>query len=292
MTKLPLAAGFALALAGSAFAADLPSYKAPPPPPPPPPFTWTGLYGGVNVGYGFNAGGSTVGSQIFRNGTAVPTAFQIGGPSWWLDNNIHGVTGGGQAGYNYQFNPWFVVGAEFDIQASDIHGNVSGVSGFPAAGGFNPYVGTINSAQHVDWWGTVRGRLGVTLPSWSNLMVYGTGGFAYGAVNNTYGYGAFVPPIGTPGAAVANGVYDNTKTGWTAGGGVEWTPLSFPSWSLKAEYLYVDLGSSTVAALGVGVPTGFVAAAANRTQTRFQVVRAGVNWHFNPFATAPVLAKY
>ena len=46
-------------------------------------------------------------------------------------------------------------------------------------------------------------------------------------------------------SGIGNGYYDNTKTGWTAGGGVEWSPSMFPSWSLKAEYLYVDLGSTT-----------------------------------------------
>ena len=67
MAKASYLAGVSLALiAGSALAADLPSRKAPPPAfvPPPPAFTWTGLYGGVNIGYGFGAGGSVTGGEL------------------------------------------------------------------------------------------------------------------------------------------------------------------------------------------------------------------------------------
>ncbi|MEK4032789.1 porin family protein [Methylocystis sp. IM3] len=300
MAKSALLAGVALALvAGSAIAADLPSRKAPPPAfvPPPPAFSWTGLYGGVNIGYGFGASGtSSTGWGYLSDGGAwglpgvIPTGAAITNSS-----NINGVTGGGQIGYNYQFSPWLVVGVEADIQAADINSRNAG----GAAIG-DPFFGThtiaVNAAHYLDWWGTVRGRVGVTLPSWPNLMVYGTGGFAYGGVNRTVSVvDSFnVGALGTA-SVVGNGVYDNTSTGWTAGGGVEWTPMAFPAWSLKVEYLYTDLGSTNLNIAGIStIPAnGPVLVAQNRVSTRFNSVRAGVNWHFNPFgSSAPVLAKY
>ena len=77
------------------------------------------------------------------------------------------------------------------------------------------------------------------------------------------------------------------------------------SFSVKLEYLYTDLGSTTVYGGPIGATPGFLpflpltAALSNAgfayqqtSATRFHTVRVGVNWHFNPFAAAPVLAKY
>ena len=156
------AAGLALALlAGPAFAADLPSRKEPIYPPPPPPFTWTGLYGGVNIGYGFgngdrDYGGSTTGFPVITNGIAA----------WTISNDLKGVLGGGQVGFNYQFNPWLVVGLEADAEATDVHSQGYGVG--PGVGPAGPlFTNFVYATQNksVDWFGTVRGRVGVTFPS-------------------------------------------------------------------------------------------------------------------------------
>ena len=117
------------------------------------------------------------------------------------------------------------------------------------------------------------------------------------------------PRIATPAstraanlASQASGTTTNTNTGWTAGGGVEWTPMSFPSWSLKAEYLYTDLGPVNqngdrllqrldVCLLNGGLPGTTVLATTSQASLSWHTVRVGVNWHFNPFAAvAPVLA--
>ena len=285
MTKLPVAAGLALALvAGSAFAADLPSMKAPPAylPPPPPPFTWNGLYGGVNIGYGF-------GNSNQESGAYTYPGFPNGG-AWAGTQDLNGVIGGGQIGYNWQFSPWLVLGFEADIQAADLNSQRNYIGpGFGPPANFT----AVNSAQSVDWFGTARGRIGLVLPSWPNLMVYGTGGFAYGQVNHAVSVTNVFPNV-----AAVNGrtLFDDTATGWAAGGGVEWTPMSFPSWSLKVEYLYTDLGSRTQNVFGTNF---FVLApavpfiGAHTASTSFHSVRAGLNWHFNPFAaSAPILAKY
>lgn len=281
MTKLPVAAGLALALAaGSALAADLPSRKAPPAYiPPPPTFTWTGLYGGINIGYGFNAGGAGNGAFL--------DPFGLSGATWTANPNAAGVVGGGQIGYNYQFSPWLVIGAEADIQAADINAQQNYMMPSNWFGG----IASLNATKYVDWFGTVRGRLGLVMPSYPNLMLYGTAGFAYGYVSNTISIANYPVP-GTAFAQTGTSTSGNTNTGWTAGGGVEWSPLSFPAWSLKVEYLYTDLGTTNQNFFSVFQNTGTNFIGHHQTNTRFHTVRAGLNWHFNPFASAPVLAKY
>src|SRR5512137_1870857 len=124
MAKASYLAGVSLALiAGSAFAADLPSRKAPPPAfvPPPPAFTWTGLYGGVNIGYGFGASSSLQGGELIAQqpsygagggnlaGYSLASGpLDVPGGAWNVPVNLNGVIGGGQVGYNYQFNPYLV----------------------------------------------------------------------------------------------------------------------------------------------------------------------------------------
>jgi outer membrane immunogenic protein len=232
-----------------AIAADLPSRKAPPVfAPPPPPATWTGFYLGANVGYGWLDTYTRHDATTGWNG-----AGWVQGPANVADSGSSngGVVGGGQVGYNYQLTPLFVVGLETDIQASNIGDNSPSFLGVTRA---------------VDWFGTVRARAGVTLFS-PNLLVYGTGGFAYGDIRLKH--------------PIAFGTQGQTGTGWTAGGGLEW--LFAPNWSAKVEYLYTDIGASDWG--------GF-----NTYEQRVHIhsVRAGVNYHFNLFAPAPapVVAKY
>jgi outer membrane immunogenic protein len=273
MKTLSAATAIALALtAGAAFAADLPSSKAPPVYlPPAPVFTWTGFYGGVNVGYGWNESASLSGANI-----PVVAGFA----NIWSSNNgnVDGVLGGGQIGYNYQFaGTGFVVGLEADIQAADLTGthNAAGLGNIL---GWTSFVATRHS---LDWFGTVRGRIGYAiLPE---LLVYGTGGFAYGEGSSRFTYG---DTLGFFSIASES----STRTGWTAGGGIEWAFL--PNWSAKVEYLYVDLGRSNDL---VGPAFGPVAGIVSQTgvQNRFHTVRVGLNYHVNLFGDpAPVVAKY
>ena len=116
----------------------------------------------------------------------------------------------------------------------------------------------------LNWFGTVRGRAGYLFTP--TLLAYGTAGFAYGGVQgNVSGY-------------------SNTRTGWTAGGGLEW--LFMPHWTAKVEYLFVDLDSGGTTGYYTGYQWG------TRHHPQVNVVRAGVNYHFNFGAPAPVLAKY
>jgi outer membrane immunogenic protein len=278
----------ALALAaGSAFAADLPSRKEAPvyvPPPPPPPL-WTGFYAGLNIGGGWDAsnggqsGYSTYYDPRYAIGAPIYTTGRLpvnqGNNLFFLPNgntigSQGGVVGGAQIGYNFQFNQ-FVLGAETDFQGTSLSGggNNSPLTTYPAfynnSGAFGTgnnlaAIGALTGANvSLSWFGTVRGRVGYLITP--TLLIYGTGGFAYGQVS-AWGY-------------------NTTPTGWTAGGGVEW--LFAPQWSAKAEYLYVDL-SNCQGNNGWNVGNNF--------HPQLNVVRAGINYHFNWGAPAPVLAKY
>jgi outer membrane protein W len=283
-------AAFVLSATGvTVEAADLPAQKAPPIYTPPA-FTWTGLYGGINIGYGFGDDTRETGALAYVSPGALPVLPL--GSAWSIGHDLNGVVGGGQVGYNYQLSPWFVLGLEADIQASSLESKAKSAIGVVDATG--THLQTADSTKSVDWFGTVRGRVGVTLPSIPNLMIYGTGGFAYGQVVHNVGFADnfFAPGAAGFGAgAVGHGYSDSTQVGWTAGGGIEWSPSLFPAWSLKAEYLYVDLGSTNAnsvplnggapAALGLTAP---VFAATQNSPTRFHNVRVGLNWHFDPFS--------
>ena len=281
MKKLLLSAVSLAVLTGSAIAADLPTRKEAVLPPPPS-FTWTGLFGGVNVGYGFSANNAGYGSAVASNVNVA------GFGSGSLTSNVNGVLGGGQIGYNYQWNPYLVLGVEADAQAADING-----TGYTAGAAYtgNAYYAAQNSLS-VDWFGTARGRIGLTMPGYSNFLVYGTGGFAYGYVNNTASLAYWMTnPVGQ--GASGSSTLGNTQTGWTAGGGIEWSPQSFPTWSAKVEYLYTNLGSANQAIYSQYTTQPQYFFAGNRsTQTAFNLVRVGLNWHFNPFVGAPIVAKY
>ena len=269
-------------VATSAFSADLPSRKEQVTPPPA--FTWTGLYAGINVGYGFGNNAIEQGSMVESNGVFLA--------AWNQNQSPTGVVGGGQIGYNYQLTQWLVLGAEADIQASDMNSQRSYITtgiGYPGDRIF------INSSNSIDWYGTARGRVGIAVPNYSNILVYGTGGFAYGYVNNTVGLADVWSFNGVGSGFSGSSTYGNTKVGWTGGGGIEWSPATFPAWSAKVEYLYTNLGSTNQAVYSnysAGYDVGYSFLANHNTQTQFHSIRAGLNWHFNPFYSTPVVAKY
>jgi outer membrane immunogenic protein len=266
--------------------------------------SWTGLYGGLNIGYGFGAGGRGEGSQTSYANNSPTAVFPFdtethgaGGPAWNRSADLNGVVGGVQFGYNYQLNPWLVAGLETDFQGSALSAATSAtnttaitLTPFPPGGpNLWPLTGNASARQNVDWYGTLRGRLGVT--SFNNsLLVYGTGGLAYGQVRQDFSYnGAFLPvaALGFDGSHWSGSASSTeTQVGWALGAGFEWAPANMPNWSFKAEYLYVDLGSTTVNLSAAGFRNsdgeGFrTVTASNTMDARFQTVRVGVNYHLN-----------
>ena len=289
-------AAFSFAGSGLALAADM-AVKAPPPAPAPPPISWTGWYGGINVGGTWSDDSSNVntaneqcfggaGGLICGLGTVAAQAATGG-----FSSRGAGFIGGGQFGYNWQFNSW-VAGFEADFQGTRVKATGESISNINLGSiGADPSFSLrtdLSVTKEIDYVGTVRGRLGwLAAPS---LLVYGTGGLAYGGVKAS----TSISQVQLPNSAVGgvpnnfgnNSGISQTRTGWTAGGGFEW--MFVPQWSVKVEYLYYDLGSVTyngqeavLALPGSGI-SGPIFSNNVQTTTRFtgNIVRAGVNWHF------------
>lgn len=128
-----------------------------------------------------------------------------------------------------------------------------------------------NTSAAIDWYSTVRGRLGWT-PG-QQVLFYGTGGLAFGKVNlNSY--------FDNTGLILSSQA-SSTKVGWVLGGGVEY--LLRPDVTLNLSYQYVDLGSVSVAA-GTSDCCYIVSQSAS-IHAQFQVVTIGLNWKFNTPAT-------
>jgi len=252
-----------LALASQAVAADLPR-KSIAPIIAMPAFTWTGFYVGLNAGYAFGDGNAqTIGTPAFQ--TLIAPGIVPGS----LNTKPDGFIGGGQIGYNAQFGA-FVAGVEADIQYTD----VKKTSSFTGVAVLGTQLTTTASSE-IEYFGTVRGRLGFA--AFDRLLVYGTGGLAYGGVKTNGSVTGVQAPV-----LQWTGRDSDTKVGYVVGGGLEYAFTN--NLTLKGEYLYYDLGNSTVSALGNPAVRGV--AALNgidyvaRVENRGSIVRAGVNYKF------------
>ncbi|HVZ06101.1 outer membrane protein [Hyphomicrobium sp.] len=207
------------AASGSAMAADLGPYQPyNPPPPEPAPIYQPAIWDGAYIGANGGYGWSN------------------GGPT-----EPDGGFGGGQIGYNWQRDR-IVFGLEGDIQGGDISGTAFTFDGDTAR-------------SNMDWFSTVRGRLGFASGPW---LIYATGGVAFADIDNR------VNLVGAPSFHD-----DSTQTGYAVGGGVEWAFA--PKWSLKAEYLYLGFGDDNL-----HNADGDTFKVNNDVQT----VRVGLNYHF------------
>jgi outer membrane immunogenic protein len=260
LIRTGIAAGAILASPLAVHAADLraPSYKAPVYVAPPS-SSWNGFYAGLNGGYGFGSNDVSLGPAD----ADFVGAFAAGVVPSTVSLDSKGYVVGGQIGYNYQFWSSWLVGGEADFQYASIKD--SETVSLPAAGGF---AAGITSVEHkMDWFGTARLRAGF-IPS-EPLLIYATGGLAVGHVKDSVDI-AF-PSLTQDYAGSAL----KTKFGWTAGGGVEWA--FFANWTAKAEYLYYDLGNTTVDTTVVAGPPGTASAT---FPAKGSIARLGVNYRF------------
>jgi outer membrane immunogenic protein len=228
MKRIVLAAAVAFSTA-PALAADLP---APPPPPQAPAayvpvaapvYNWSGIYVGINGGYGFGDSNWDFSSVV-------------GFPASTGNFDINGPLVGGTVGANFQTGQ-FVFGLEADGDWTDINGT---------AGVCSPF--TCQTSN--DWLATVRGRVGFAM---DRVLFYGTAGGAAGNVKATFS--------GTLFGTAFSISSDSDEFGWTAGAGVEYAVTN--NLTAKVEYLFVDLGNGSlscpVATCGVpiSVPVSF-----------------------------------
>jgi outer membrane immunogenic protein len=201
MKKLLLASiAFTALIAGSATAADLarPIYRAPVAVAAPI-YTWTGFYVGGNVGGSWGDARTDIQSSA-ANSTSAPGGSYTNPAVAFPDTStqrLNGFIGGGQVGFNFQLSPHWVLGLEADIQGSGERGSsnsftdsfsssictgTTGPIGGPfVCNGTVPINGTAMTTYDakIAWFGTVRGRLGFLI---DDVLVYGTGGLAYGKV--------------------------------------------------------------------------------------------------------------
>ena len=214
MKKLLLAGSAlvaALSIASAANAADVD----------PAGYDWTGFYVGANAGVSWN--NSSVNNSFSVDGV------NLKGINNNIDDNQAAFTAGGILGYNYQIDQ-VVLGVETDFNYLGFSqdGNRSGTLDHDGGAIDLKAKGSLEA----DWFGTIRGRLGY---AFDNMLIYGTGGAAYGHVN---GNGKLTATTGDT-EYTWKGSNDSTNWGWTVGGGVEY---GIDKWTLGVEYLYVDLG--------------------------------------------------
>jgi outer membrane immunogenic protein len=226
------------------------------------PYLWNGFYIGANAGYGWgdDNGGNI---RVFN-----PAGQQYASGPLRYDLDIDGAFAGLQAGVNRQFGK-LVVGLEADIQTSGIDGN-SRTSFAPP----NIYAFDYRASLDIEWFATVRGRLGF---AWDRTLIYVTGGWAFGEFKYDARY-LITDPRGPGG--FANLRSKDTETGYVLGAGIE--HAFGPAWSLKAEYQFIDLGGGNAEGAlfrADGTPTGERVKADFDTQ--FHTVRIGLNYHFH-----------
>jgi outer membrane immunogenic protein len=195
------------------------------------PGVWSGFYFGINGGYAWSA---------YDNKYSYPAVVDEYAAYGGIGSD--GGFGGGQFGYNWQGGSPFLLGFEADIQGAGIGNSVLDLY-----------------KTQLDWFGTVRGRIGYTV---DRTLLYFTGGYAYGGLKSEI---------------VDLAVFDNTVSGYVLGGGAEYK--FNPSWSVKAEYQYLNFGKNepvdvhghTATDLGYNTP-----------DDAFHTVRVGLNYHPMP----------
>ncbi len=247
----------ATCLSTAAFAADLPSRRQAPAAYVPPVFTWTGFYAGLNAGYAFNGDADLKDVRYVKNN--VSYSFANGGFNSYRKSDEGSFTGGGQVGYNYQMGS-----VVFGIEADFNYINTKNEYAMDYVNANNRLVDSVRAESKVEWFGTVRPRLGFTPVD--RLMVFVTGGLAFGEIKNSATY-----EFATYNFSRSK---SDTRAGWTVGAGAEYAVTN--NITVKGEYAYVDLGDSHFTVQR----DGFDEYVTMKEKTNFHVVRAGVNYKF------------
>jgi outer membrane immunogenic protein len=173
---------------------------------------------------------------------------------------------GGHAGYNWQQGA-AVFGFATDLQATRLNTSTTALLSYaPGPGAILP-TDTAFTSSSIDWYGTLRGQLGIANGPW---LLYGPAGLAYGNLSLSSLY--------RTGGLTLNPQASEVKAGWTAGAGVKYRVL--PNVSVGLQYLYVDLGGLGLAASASLGPNTI--ALRSDTSGQFHTVTAGVSWHFTP----------
>lgn len=224
---------------------------------------WAGPYAGVHLGYG-NGSDESVTTTGQLAGNIANVAGGARPPSVSVDAN--GFVGGALAGFNIQSGT-FVYGVEADLDYTDIEESTT-VGTLSLATAVPPLAPLSNTfEQDLNYLGTLRLRAGIDM---QNTLVYATGGFAFGGIDNQVNF------TNAAGVTQFTGSDDDTEWGYAVGGGVEHI-INGP-WRITGSYLYYDLGDQTTNV--AGVPGVGVGGYNSEFETKGHLFRAGFNYKF------------
>jgi opacity protein-like surface antigen len=232
-------------------------------------WTWAGPYVGGTIGY---SAGKSKTDTIFSDPGSGAELFATS-----ASRRLDGAIGGAQAGYNWVAGI-LLAGVEGDLNYSGQRAKLNAVCpseicnpGLIGVIGDPSVLAKFEDGQKLEWFATLRARLGVTVTA--DALAYVTGGVAVGEVmtaGTVFGFDGDGNPVNT---IVSS---HNTKASWTVGGGIEGRLAG--NWTAKIEYLYLDLG--TVTTIPAPVPKSTTAAAFN-SRIADNIVRVGVNYKFD-----------
>ncbi len=226
------------------------------------PFSWTGFYIGGHAGYAWSDHDISVAHPC--NCTTIPygpegnTTFTGSGAA-----GSNGFVGGGQIGADKQFGP-LVLGVVIDASKGKQEGQHT----------FRMDYDTDWAVQtKVDWFGSARGRVGLTN---GPLLVYATGGVAWAKASMA------MQTISITGPLTMSELSGNAwHVGYVLGGGVEWKFAE--NWSISAEYLHYNFGSAAYDPKGLayaGTESEFKHHELAKGDLQMQVARGALNFRF------------
>lgn len=252
---------------------------------------WTGFYLGASAGYWRSQNNLTsTGSPDFINQTFQPGASNISNALVQLATNKstlnpYGFIGGGQVGYNDQFCNGVLFGLIIDLNGLTNSNNNTTLHNTVNLVDYDEnYVGSLAIKQKINYLGTVRARLGYLY--YPTFIIYATGGFAYSNVtlDTTWTAQESLGPTVFPAISTQNNS-TKTRTGWTAGAGIEW--LFKCNWSALLEYSYYSFQDfnvpATLAQRNTSItPSVLWGSAAANTALSLSVwnIKVGLNYHF------------
>ena len=217
---------------------------------------WSGPYIGLHGSYNWADSNAEYTSTDIVPGPDLTFAEILAlQPGASIDMNGTGFMGGGQIGYNSQFDNNLVLGVEADFSFGNVDDRIDDAIG-NLDGSTEDYV-----KSKSDMNGTVRARVGYAMDA---ALIYATGGLAWSnAKVSTRDYDD-----------LSNTTYAElndsaTLWGWTVGAGAEF--MLTEKLSAKAEYLYTDFGSTTFFQGDLWE---------TEAETTSQSVRFGLNYHF------------
>jgi outer membrane immunogenic protein len=227
MKRVLLSLSALIAGTGMAVAADLPGRAAPfSPVLALPSFSWSGFYVGLHGAWISDNAEAERTDVLGVSPEALPTRAGL---------SDSGLGGGAQIGYLWDFGS-LIAGLEADITATDV-GRSRSFEGVE-----DPFTLRTDLNSQMSWFGSVKGRLGLSMPSFlpfvERSLVYVTGGLAFAQIERQ-GQITVTPPGVGPLASS-----DEWRTGFVIGGGTE--HMLTQNISIKSETLYYNLEDETL----------------------------------------------